>query len=82
MYAERRAHRAPGGGGVERERSDVGELRTPSLAWMLARELSRPDSQLPPSIDLTTIGGQKDNGTNNLKEFGSFLGSRTNRSGS
>ena len=30
------------------QRSDVGKLRTPSLGCMLARELSRPDSQLPP----------------------------------
>jgi hypothetical protein len=31
---------------------------------------------MPSSIDLTTIGGLKDNGTNNLKEFASFLGNQ------
>jgi len=61
---------------ISGQRSDVGKLRVPSLGCMLARELSRPDSVLPPHIDLTTIGGMKDNGTNNLKEFGSFLGSQ------
>jgi len=58
------------------QRSDVGKLRTPSLGCMLARELSRPESQLPPSIDLTTIGGLKDNATNGLKESACFLGSQ------
>lgn len=76
-----------GGGGVEHtgplaeavlsgQRSDVGKLRTPSLGCLLARELNRPDSQLPPFIDLTTVGGLKDNATNVLKESASFLGSQ------
>ena len=34
------------------QRNDVGKLRVPSLGCMLARELSQPDSLLPPTLPL------------------------------
>jgi uncharacterized protein (DUF1501 family) len=55
------------------QRNDVGTLRTPALGCLLARELSPPDSLLPPYIDLGTV---KDNNTNVHKDAACFLGSQ------
>jgi hypothetical protein len=55
------------------QRNDVGNLRTPSLGCLLARELSPPDSLLPPNIDLGTL---KDGATNVHKDAAYFLGSQ------
>jgi hypothetical protein len=53
------------------QRTDVGNLRTPSLGCLLAKELSQPDSLLPSYVDLTTL---KDGATNVHKDSAVFLG--------
>lgn len=55
------------------QRNDVGNLRTPSLGCLLARELSPADCQLPSYIDLCTV---KDPNTNVHKDSACFLGSQ------